>query len=387
MSKIIVELKQQPHSYEINICRKGLPSLGEWLTAQLDDRAKRIFIISNTKVFKIYGEKVLEQLRRTRRETNFWLMPDGEKYKNLDSTRKALKHFGLAKIKRDDVVIALGGGVVGDLAGFAAAIYLRGIKFFQIPTTLLAQVDSSVGGKTGVNTDFGKNLIGAFHQPHGVLVALETLQTLPERELRAGFSEIIKHGAIASPELFQQTANLVENFPVARWKKLLKADDEDFTADFSALIAANIDFKAQIVQGDEFEDTARVDSKSRKILNFGHTVGHALEKLTDYKRFKHGEAVALGMLVAAELSKKVASFDDNELNLFGDVLRSASVLPKTSDLDLNTLITLIEADKKAVGNSVKWIVLESIGKPAVIGSEKISETLLRETLRQILGKS
>ena len=230
-------------------------------------------------------------------------MKDGEEHKDLGNVEKALAFFSESRLSRTDAVVALGGGVVGDLAGFAASIYMRGICFLQIPTTLLAMVDSSVGGKTGVNTAFGKNAIGAFHQPAGVLIDPAVLATLPDRELTAGFCEVVKHGALSGKKLLSQISSFLTDYPLNSFAQL--QENVGFRADISNLIAANAEFKAGIVAGDEHESSSRADAKSRKILNFGHTLAHSLEKVTNYEYLKHGEAVGYGILYAAELSKNL----------------------------------------------------------------------------------
>lgn len=380
--KVSVELGANSHHYKIEIGHDVLKSAGVWARKNLPTSAGKIAVFSNKKVFGLYGAKVVDDLRASGFETSVWLMGDGEKYKNWRSVEKALRFFSENRLGRTDAVIALGGGVVGDLAGFAAAIYLRGIAFLQIPTTLLAMIDSSVGGKTGVNSDFGKNLIGAFHQPDGVLIDVETLQTLPLRELTAGFCEAVKHGAISHLELFTQTAGFLENYPPKKIKSHF-ADDK-FVDSLENLIAAQVSFKAQIVVGDEREDAARNDSKSRKILNFGHTFAHALEKVTNYRRFKHGEAVGLGILFAAELSKKLELLDQSELNLLKDVLQNVGSLPDASGIDLEKVFQSFVFDKKKIGKFVQYILLEKIGQPVIVSGEKISDAPIRQTLEKVL---
>ena len=202
MKKVSVKLKEIAYCYDVNIGSDSLAICGEWTQKNLAVQTKKIALVSNKKVFGLYGEIVKERFQNAGFEVFVFLIGDGEKYKNFRVAENALRFFGEKKLTRTDAVVALGGGVVGDLAGFAAAIYLRGVAFLQIPTTLLAMIDSSVGGKTGVNSAFGKNLIGAFHQPRGVLIDIETLKTLPRRELAAGFYEAVKHGAIANRKLF-----------------------------------------------------------------------------------------------------------------------------------------------------------------------------------------
>ena len=365
-----VALKSHPHQYQINIGNDLLQNCGSWAKSCLSNTTKKIVIISNPKVFYLYGEKVVESLNNEGFEVLVHKIGDGEKYKSLGTLEKTLRFFSQNQLKRSDAVVALGGGVVGDLAGFAAAVYLRGIAFLQIPTTFLSMIDSSVGGKTGVNSDFGKNLIGAFHQPNGVLIDVETLKTLPRRELTAGFCEAVKQGAIASQNLFDQTADFLRIYSANDSK--LDFSQLQSVEKIQKLIAAQVTFKAEIVKADERENLDKMNNHSRKILNFGHTVGHALEKITDYKYFKHGEAVGLGVLVAAEISNKVANFAQLELNLLNDVVLLTGNLPNCQNIETRKIVEALAFDKKNVGNSLHWILLESIGKPKIVDGKDIS---------------
>src|SRR5690349_7737157 len=233
-------------------------------------------------------------------------MKDGEQYKSLRSFEQALTFLGQSGIERSDAVVALGGGVVGDLAGFAAATYLRGLAFIQVPTTLLAQIDASVGGKTAVNMPSGKNTVGSFHQPRLVVIDTGTLKTLPERELTAGWCEAVKHGAVGDRKLFDRTVRLLGTHASG------VQHSGGVRTQLAATIAAHCRFKASIVAGDEREAVDRDDSRSRRILNFGHTTAHALEAITGYRRFRHGEAVGYGMLVAGEISKNLGMLAPQE---------------------------------------------------------------------------
>ena len=306
-NNVTVNLCGDSHEYDIEIGSGLLENGGNGARKYLSKQTKKIALVSNAKVFGLYGETIKKSLETAGFEVGVFLMSDGEKYKSLRTVEKTLEFFSQNNLKRTDAVAALGGGVVGDMAGFAAAIFQRGIAFLQIPTTLLAMIDSSVGGKTGVNTEFGKNLVGAFHQPHGVLIDVAVLQTLPRRELTAGFCEAVKQGAISGEKLFSQTAEFLKKYSPNQFKKHFS--DARFTDEIAELIAAQVAFKAEIVQQDEREDAVRRDGKSRKILNFGHTLAHALEKVTDYRYFKHGEAVGYGIMFAAELSKKLDILD------------------------------------------------------------------------------
>jgi 3-dehydroquinate synthase len=270
-------------------------------------------------------------------------------------------------------VVSLGGGVVGDLAGFASAVYMRGVDFIQVPTTLLAQVDASVGGKVGVNTSAGKNLIGAFHHPRAVLIDTETLKTLPARELNAGWCEGVKQGAVGSRRLFDETYKFLSN----------RAEGEANARpqNLEQLIAAQVAFKASIVANDEREAIERTDHRSRRILNFGHTTAHALEAATRFSRFRHGEAVGYGMLVAGEISKRLGLLDGSELELLRDAVRLCGRLPPADDLDEALILNRVAHDKKAVGGHLNWVLLERLGRAHLVGERKIERTVLRASLR------
>jgi 3-dehydroquinate synthase len=303
-------------------------------------------------------------------------MGDGERFKSVRTAEKALGFLNETKLDRNDAVVALGGGVVGDLAGFSAAVYLRGIPFIQIPTTLLAQVDSSVGGKTGVNMPGGKNLIGSFHQPRAVIIDLETLTTLPKRELAAGWFETVKQGAVASRKLFQQTTAFLKG---------LHSNEDLMSSRLSELIAAQVAFKAAIVAADEREDLTRNDHRSRKILNFGHTIGHSLEAITNYRRFRHGEAVGHGMLAAGALSKNLGLLEESELELLREGVYLCGALPSATNLNEDAIITAIARDKKRSSGKVQWVLIERIGRPRLIDGQEISTQLLKQSLREALG--
>lgn len=368
--------------YEIKIGHDLLKNCGEWARNCLPEKTKKIALISNPKVFGLYGEIVETNLKRNGFQTFVWLMKDGERYKNLKSLEQSLDFLSENKFTRTDAVIALGGGVVGDLSGFAAAIYQRGIKFLLVPTTLLSMIDSSVGGKTAVNTKYGKNLVGAFHQPEGVLIDINVLQTLERREITAGFCEAIKQGALSGAELFGQTDEILKNYPPNDLKKYFS--DEKFLKQFEKFIKSQVSFKAEIVRHDEKENITRTDAKSRKILNFGHTFAHALEKVTAYRRFKHGEAVGIGILFAAGLAKELDIFDKNKLKSLNDVVHRAGKFPKTHDINLETIINAFAFDKKSTGETLYWILLEDIGKPVIIENEKIPTKIIEKSLEKVL---
>ncbi len=382
MKNVSVKLSNNKHKYEIKIGSGLLKNCGDWARKCVSSNTGKIALVTNAKVFRLYGEIVKTGLENAGFDVSVCKMGDGEKYKSFRTLEKTLQFFSENKLKRTDAVIALGGGVVGDLAGFAASIYLRGVQFLQIPTTLLAMIDSSVGGKTAVNSVFGKNLIGTFYQPNGVLIDIETLQTLARRELTAGFCEAVKQGAIADQMLFDRTDRLLNDYPISKFNKHYA--DKEFRVEFEQFLAAQVGFKAEIVMQDERESAARTDVKSRKILNFGHTLAHALEKITNYKYFKHGEAVGYGILFAADLSKRLDIFSKNELKLLNDVLRRVGNLPDTKNIEIEKVIEAFAFDKKAIGDSLQFILLEKIGKPVILQSKDIPSSAVQASLETVL---
>ncbi|MCB1025933.1 MAG: 3-dehydroquinate synthase, partial [Acidobacteria bacterium] len=242
----------------------------------------------------------------------------------------------------------------------------------------------SVGGKTGINDETGKNLIGAFHQPTGVLIDVATLKTLEPRELKAGFCEMIKHGALGGEELFSQTSNFLGRYPLGSTPDLFS--DEKFASDLADLISTNVRFKSKIVMGDEHEDPSRTDASSRKILNFGHTVGHALEKVTRYSYFKHGEAVGYGMLAAAEISNRLEILDKDSVKLLNDVVQSLGPLPGTGQIDIRKVTDAFVFDKKTIGQSLHWVLLKSIGQPVIVRGSEIPRSVIERSLKKTLSQ-
>lgn len=379
---IVIQTKRASDRYDIVVSHGHIEKCGTWANSCLPAMGK-IAIVSNPKVFRLYGEAVRNSLGRVGYDVRVFLMKDGERYKNLRSLEEALVFLSDNRFTRADAVVALGGGVVGDLAGFAASVYLRGIPFLQIPTTLLAMIDSSVGGKTAVNTSYGKNLVGTFYQPKGVLIDVETLGTLPKRELTAGFCECVKQGAISGKKLLKKTGDLLENYPVSSFEKHF--EDARFLDFLEDLVSAQVAFKASIVKQDEMEDVARTDAKSRKILNFGHTLAHALEKVTQYKYFKHGEAVGYGILFASELSKRLDLLGQNELNLLYDVIRRVGDLPDVGSIDAKSIFDAFKFDKKSTGKTLQWILLRGIGEPAILSDRDIPQKDKQNALKKILN--
>ena len=376
MQTVRVRLPARQTKYDITIGDRLITRVGEFVRAALGVPARRAAVISNETVFALYGPDAIQSLRAAKFEVSHWLMKDGERYKTLKSLEQALAFLSDSHLERDDVVVALGGGVVGDLAGFAAATYLRGVAFVQVPTTLLAQIDASVGGKVGVNTSAGKNLIGAFYQPRLVLIDTDTLRTLPQRELTAGWCEAVKQGAVGDRELFGRTARLLHGGHAARAVRAA-----DMRTELAATIAAHCRFKASIVAGDERESTARTDARSRKILNFGHTTAHALETVTGYKRFRHGEAVGYGMLVAGEISKNLGTFSSDALESLREAVRTCGALPDATDITVDDLISAMKADKKSIAGRIKWVLLDAIGEARIVDGREVPIRILRNALR------
>jgi len=369
-----VRLRERAESYEIRIGAGLLKDLGEIARRSLTPDTRRVAVISNRKVFSLYGDRVMRSLRAAGFAASHWLMGDGERYKSFRTLERALKFLSETKLERTDAVVALGGGVVGDLAGFAASVYMRGIAYLQAPTTLLAQIDSSVGGKTAVNTEMGKNLIGAFHHPRAVVIDTQTLSTLPRRELTAGLCECIKQGAVGGRRLFDLTHGFMLD------EREAQRDD----GRLAELIAAQCAFKAEIVSKDELESVSRTDSRSRRVLNFGHTVGHALEQVTRYQRFKHGEAVGWGMLAACELGKRLGISDVSDLESIQAAIQLAGRLPRANDLPPSEILGTLARDKKSVGGHIKWILLERIGRARLVDGREIAPATLRASIRAAL---
>jgi 3-dehydroquinate synthase len=371
--------------YRIEIGAGLLSELGATARASLSKHARRVGVVSNARAFGLYGVRAVESLRAEGFEVSRWLMGDGERFKSFRSAERALAFLSESKIERSDAVVALGGGVVGDLAGFAAALHLRGVDFIQAPTTLLAQIDSSVGGKTGVNTRAGKNVVGVFHQPAAVVVDTDTLKTLPPRELTAGWCEAIKHGAVGDRKLFERTVKFLSEESRANDESgRVRTRDSTRERELASLVAAQCAFKARIVAGDEREDVSREDARSRRVLNFGHTVGHALEALTNYRRFRHGEAVGYGMLAAAEISKRLELIGVSELESLRGAVGLAGRLPRASDLDADEVGRALRSDKKAVGGSVRWVLLEGLGRARIVDGREVPARVVRDSIRAAL---
>jgi 3-dehydroquinate synthase len=341
MQEIKVELGER--SYGIAIDAGILADIGKKLTGF--GFSAKAALVSNPTVFSLYGNPVAASVRTAGFEVFEIIIPDGEEYKNLSSAEHIYSEMLAARLDRKSVLIALGGGVVGDVAGFAASTYMRGIGFIQIPTTLLAQVDSSVGGKTGVNHPLGKNMIGTFWQPRLVWIDIDTLKSLPEREFLSGLAEVIKYGVIWDEGLFSYLEKNVE--------KVLRLDN----GALSYLIGRSCEIKAKVVSGDERE------SGLRAILNYGHTIGHAIETVTGYKKYFHGEAVAVGMVAEARISMELGLIDNGRLQRIRTLIESYRLpvaLPE--GIDPVQLFAAMQLDKKTVSGDLTFILPEKIGK-------------------------
>ncbi len=341
MRTITVNLGER--SYPIHLGEDLLPYAGEILKQVRC--GQKVGIITNPTVAALYLKTVQEALTRSGFTVTPVIVPEGEEYKNLKSLSIIYDRLIEERFERNSALIALGGGVVGDLTGFAAATLLRGVAYIQIPTTLLAQVDSSVGGKTGINHREGKNLIGAFYQPRLVLIDVDALKTLPRRELVAGLAEVIKYGIIEDPALFALLEEKMER---------VLALDKDLLVQ---AIASSCAIKARVVEKDEREEDYR------SVLNFGHTIGHALESLTGYEGFLHGEAVAIGMVQAASISAREGLCDEASFQRIRKIIRMAGLpaeIPST--IEPTDLIRKMEIDKKAAEGKIKFVLCAGIGK-------------------------
>jgi 3-dehydroquinate synthase len=304
----------------------------------------RRFVVSSANIWRLHGPQVQHVLGAVEPI----LLPDGERYKNLQSVTKVYDALIRANADRGSAIIALGGGVIGDTAGFAAATFLRGITLVHVPTTLLAQVDSSIGGKVGVNHTLGKNLIGAFHQPRLVVIDPLLLATLPRREFRSGLYEVVKYGMIASRRLFDLLTN--ETRAV-------------FARDPAVLVPAIVEscrIKADVVSKDERE------SGLRRILNYGHTVGHALEAVTKYRRYRHGEAIAYGMLAAADLAVARGALAERERQALANLIAALGPLPQVADLPMQDVLDAVRRDKKVVNGTLHFVIAIEIGATMTI---------------------
>jgi shikimate kinase / 3-dehydroquinate synthase len=362
------QMTQPQHSVttlQVDLGERSYPiAIGQSLLDNVDligrhVSGKRVAVVTNTTVAPLYLERLQKALTASGKEVTAVILPDGEGEKNWSSLMKVFDKLLVEKCDRKTTLIALGGGVIGDLTGFAAASYMRGVPFIQVPTTLLAQVDSSVGGKTGINHPLGKNMIGAFYQPQAVLADTSTLNTLPARELAAGLAEVIKHGAIIDLPFFEWIESNIG--------KLVARDPEAL----AYAIQRSCEIKANVVRQDEREGGLRA------ILNFGHTFGHAIEAGLGYGKWLHGEAVGCGMVMAADLSYRLGLIDFVMKTRVSSLVAAAGLPTVAPDLGNERWLELMQVDKKNEGGKIKFILLKPLGAPTIttVPAEQLQATL------------
>jgi 3-dehydroquinate synthase len=354
MDTVRLDVNTPSRAYTITI---GYGVLDQ-LNALLDEShvPPRRFIVSSPLVWRLHGPRVAA--------AGFdspILVPDGERFKNVNTVTRVYEALIRAHADRASTLVTFGGGVIGDMAGFAAATYLRGIALVHVPTTLLAQVDSAVGGKVGVNHALGKNLIGAFHQPHAVIVDPSVLSTLRRREFRAGLYEVVKYGMTSSPSLFAR---------IGRERTAIFARKAEA---LTPIISESCRIKADVVRADERE------SGLRRILNFGHTAGHALEAVTRYRRFRHGEAIAWGMLVSAALAVERGALAERDRKALADLITSLGPLPPIADVGADEIIEVVQRDKKVIAGRLHFVL------PTAIGATQIVDDVTEEELTAALA--
>ena len=366
-SLIPVELPQQ--SYNVAIAPGGLDQLGTWVSEQVLPHhrlSKRMVLVSNPQIFKHYGDRAVTSLTDAGFDVSVCILPAGERYKTLNSIQKIYDTALAHRLERSSAIVALGGGVIGDMSGFAAATWLRGIHFIQIPTSLLAMVDASIGGKTGVNHPQGKNLIGAFHQPRLVLIDPQVLTTLPAREFRAGMAEVIKYGIIWD-------VNLFEELEAAK-----RLDQRRYVSDhlLQTILAKSCQAKAHVVSKDEKE------AGLRAILNYGHTIGHAVESLTGYKLVNHGEAVAIGMVAAGHIALDLGMWTREECDRQTALIEKTGLPTKIpAGLDLDAILDSLKSDKKVKDGKVRFVLPQNIGRVTV--TDQVSPEVVRTVLDRL----
>ena len=356
MDRLIVDLGDR--SYPISI-GENLLEQSELFSSAI--AGKKVMIVTNDVVAPLYLQKCRETLKAF--QIDEVILPDGEKHKNLSTFETILSALLANKHARDTTIIALGGGVIGDMAGFAAACYQRGIAFIQVPTTVLSQVDSSVGGKTAVNHELGKNMIGAFYQPQAVIIDINCLKSLPAREFSAGIAEVIKYGIIYDHSFFTWLEENVANI------KALQADAITY------MIKRCCEIKAEVVAQDEKE------SGIRALLNLGHTFGHAIEAEQGYGNWLHGEAVAVGMILAAETSAQLGLIDDSQVERIISLIKQFDLpLSSPENMTYASYAEHMQLDKKVLNGKLRLVLPTSIGSSDLF--DNVSETVLRRVIEQ-----
>jgi 3-dehydroquinate synthase len=361
MEPVRLEVATPSRAYPVTIASGAIDSLGRALD---DARAPgRRFVVSSPLVWRLHGNELARALNGSGTPAEPILVPDGERYKQLATVTRIYDSLVTAKADRSSTLITFGGGVIGDMAGFAAATYLRGIALVHVPTTLLAQVDSAIGGKVGVNHPLGKNMIGAFYQPHAVIVDPAVLGTLPRREFRAGLYEVIKYGMTSSAALFDR---------IGKERKAIFARAPEA---LTAIISESCRIKAEVVSADERE------AGRRRILNFGHTAGHAIEAVTKYRRYRHGEAVGYGMLVASELAATRGALADNHRQALADLVTSLGPLPPITDVAVTQIVEAMQHDKKIVSGRLHFVLPTAIGATTIV--DDVTEKEVKAALKKV----
>ena len=360
----IVLLNLADRGYRIYIDNGLLTKVGSLLHPWR--AAPRLVVISSRPILDLHGRALHRSLSEAGLSHEILEIPDGERYKTLSTLESVYKKLAGLGVTRQTVLVALGGGVVGDVAGFAAASYLRGLPYIQIPTTLVAQIDSAIGGKTGVNLSNGKNLVGAFHQPKAVFVDPELLLTLPRQELDSGLFEAIKYGVIADRNLYDQVVRQHRSYP---------GQDK---AGLARMIVRCVEIKAAVVSGDERE------SQARMVLNFGHTLGHAIEAATRYRRFTHGQAIGHGMILATRIALQLDKIDRVEAETLQTDLGRLAPLPPLGNLTWKSIHHHMRSDKKFTDHRLRFVLPRRIGAVEIVEDTPpgVVETVVREYLIQ-----
>jgi 3-dehydroquinate synthase len=356
MDPVRIDVSTPSRPYTVTLADGALDRIGPLLDGlRLPERR---FVVTSPVVWRLHGRRLAQSLK----PAEPIIVPDGERFKHLQTVSRVYEALIRANADRASTLVTFGGGVIGDLAGFAASTYLRGIVLVHVPTTLLAQVDSAIGGKVGVNHALGKNLIGSFYQPHAVVIDPSVLATLPRREFRAGLYEVVKYGMTSSAPLFD---------------RIKHSRDAIFAKEPSVLttiIADSCRIKAAVVAADERE------SGPRRILNFGHTTGHALEAVTKYRRYRHGEAVAYGMLVAAQLGADRGALAKQDQSALADLVTSLGPLPPIADVSAAEVVEAVRRDKKVVAGRLHFVLPTAIGATTIV--DDVTEKELKASLKK-----
>ena len=351
-------------SYRVIVGRGVIDDLGIELSKT--GQTGRAFLIADEVMFANPVRRAHEALERGGFKTHVLALELGEFNKNLDTVHTVYKWLAELHVERNDIVVAMGGGVTGDLVGYAAATWLRGVAIVHVPTSLAAMVDSSIGGKTGVNMPTGKNLIGAFHQPKLVVQDIEHLKTLPPREMAAGWAEAINHGLILDSRLLDKFESMAKQMNTLEGEEPVNA------------IRRSVAIKGQVISSDEFET-----GNQRVLLNYGHTIGHAIETVTGYETFLHGEAVAIGMTVAAGIAHRIGLIKSDLVDRQKHILESFNLPTTANNLDVNALISATKSDKKSRGGTIRWVLLEGPGKATT--RENVPDAVVLDSLASILS--